>query len=651
MEEGEITKMIKELNKIFYPYYEIISLLGVGGEAKVFRARHLNLGREVALKLIKKSVLMGDENIKRFQHEARIMANLDHPAIVKIYDAGQKEDFYYIAMEILGDGSQNVGKTLSHLISNTGSLDNQTIVSILNTLLDGLKEIHSSNVIHRDIKSNNIMFNNRGIPVLMDFGISKSASQDYITVSDSMYFTPEYASPEQIDRPKEADHRTDIYSIGVVAYHMATGTVPFYDPNKIKVVNKVLSEEAKEPRSINPALSKNLASFIKKCMEKNPAERYQSVDEMLVALNGDTDFKIKTFKWDSFTTYNDQKLLIGLVGALTLLILLFIGFLWLRSGEEDTLFDKNIASRTNDKQREVSQFSNPVSQQKERPQTGATSSGSVHKPAVNQQKQEEKHTEITQQQRQTRQEEPAITQQADVLWKDLGIKLAGLVGGVFQMGDNQKIGGSDTKPPHMVRVNDFWVSKHEITQHAWQLVMGYNPSRNTNCPECPVENVSWDDAQRFIAKLNEITGKEFRLPTEAEWEYMASETNPSGSGAFDYYLFAGSTNISDVAWYNTGDADKTQIVGKKRANKWGIYDLTGNVREWCADWYDENAYAAYGRESNPQGPPSGQERVIRGGSFKTPERKSRIFDRDKAPPNSKYNDLGFRIVTSNKFNQ
>lgn len=644
--EIDVREMIQKLNKIFYPYYEIITLLGEGGEAKVYRARHLNLGREVALKLIKRNVMMGDENIKRFQHEARIMANLDHPAIVRIYDAGNKEDFYYIAMEILGDGSQNQGKTLSNLITDAGILPGQTIISVLNTLLDGLREIHGNNVIHRDIKSNNIMFSSRGIPVLMDFGISKSAFQDYITISESMYFTPEFASPEQIDRPKEVDHRTDIYSMGVVAYHMATGRVPFYDTNKIKVAQKVVCEEAEPPESLNPAMSKHLALVIKKCMEKDPAKRYQSVDEMIAALNQSPGFKQKTNSRTAFfSNLDNQKLLMGLVGILAVLIVLFIGFLWMNYKEPSSV-DKSITERSNEMIRETLQPIEPTPPATTGRTTTGTNNDLISSPKI--------ETEgfidaDKREQPQTTRQPPEANQQTVLAWRDLRIELTAVRGGVFQMGI-RAIGQPDSRPPHMVRVNNFWVSKHEITQHAWQQIMGNNPSGNHNCPECPVENVSWDDAQRFIVKLNQITGHQFRLPTEAEWEYMASERNPNGQGRFDYYLFAGSTNINDVAWH-TGNASTPQIVGKKGANKWGIYDLTGNVREWCNDWYDENAYAAYGRESNPQGPPSGRERVIRGGSFKTPARESRIFDRDKASPNYSSNDLGFRIVSSNQFNQ
>jgi len=168
-------------------------------------------------------------------------------------------------------------------------------------------------------------------------------------------------------------------------------------------------------------------------------------------------------------------------------------------------------------------------------------------------------------------------------------------------------GGTFTRDGSNVTVGDFYICKYEVTQELWEEVMGNNPSEFTEGENLPVENVSWDDAQEFIRKLNSITGKKYRLPTEAEWEFAARGGNNSKG-----YKYSGSDDINQVAWYDDNSGNRTYPVGQKAPNELGIYDMSGNVWEWCSDWYGDYPSGAV---TNPTGPVNGSNRVFRGGSW------------------------------------
>ncbi len=211
-------------------------------------------------------------------------------------------------------------------------------------------------------------------------------------------------------------------------------------------------------------------------------------------------------------------------------------------------------------------------------------------------------------------------------------------GGTFTMGctKEQSNCDDDETPTHQVTLSTYQISKYEVTQAQWEAVMGNNPSHFKDCPKCPVESVSWDDVQKFIKKLNEKTGKSFRLPTEAEWEYAAREGTANNS-----YLYSGSSTINDVAWFNDNSGSKTHEVGTKSDNDLGLYDMSGNVWEWCSDGKRTYTSAAV---TNPKG--SGSLRVLRGGSWNNFARRCRIANRGSSNPDDRGSDYGFRLAHS-----
>ena len=221
-----------------------------------------------------------------------------------------------------------------------------------------------------------------------------------------------------------------------------------------------------------------------------------------------------------------------------------------------------------------------------------------------------------------------------------GFDMVYVKGGTFTMGATAEQGSdaySNEKPTHSVTLSDYYIGKYEVTQAQWRAVMGSNPSKWKG-DNLPVENVSWNDIQKFIKKLNAQTGKKFRLPTEAEWEYAARGGNQSKG-----YKYSGSNSISEVAWYDGNSGDKTHPVGQKSPNELGIYDMSGNVWEWCQDWYSSSAYSS-SSQTNPTGPNSGSHRVLRGGSWDNAASRSRVSDRGNNSPDDRFNRGGFRLV-------
>ncbi len=211
-------------------------------------------------------------------------------------------------------------------------------------------------------------------------------------------------------------------------------------------------------------------------------------------------------------------------------------------------------------------------------------------------------------------------------------------GGTFRMGATSEQGSdaySDEKPVHSVTLSDYYIGETEVTQELWRAVMGSNPSyfEGTNLP---VESVSWDDCNKFIRKLNALTGETFRLPTEAEWEFAARGGQKSRG-----YKYAGSNNIKDVAWFEDNSRNKTHSVKTKMPNELGLYDMSGNVWEWCGDWF--GSYGSYA-QTNPVGSPSGSIRVSRGGSWGNGARRCRVSYRLSRTPGYRYRDLGLRLL-------
>ena len=223
--------------------------------------------------------------------------------------------------------------------------------------------------------------------------------------------------------------------------------------------------------------------------------------------------------------------------------------------------------------------------------------------------------------------------------KGVEFKMIKVEGGTFSMGatsEQEYDAFSCEKPVHSVTLSDYYIGETEVTQELWEAVMGSNPSYFEGDNQRPVENVSWNDCQKFIKKLNRLTGKEFRLPTEAEWEYAARGGKYSRG-----YKYSGSNDADEVAWYDSNSGSKTHPVKTKKDNELGLYDMSGNVWEWCNDWwgcYQSNS------QTNPTGPSEGESRVLRGGGWCYFDMGVRVSRRDYLTPGYRHIIIGLRLA-------
>jgi len=310
--------------------YEILSALGAGGMGEVYRARDMQLGRHVALKVLPSTVLCEELSLERFQREARAASSLNHPHICTVYDVGEQDGTHYIAMELLE------GSTLAHLLAS-GPLPIEDGLELGIQIADALAAINQTGVIHRDIKPSNIFVTSRSEAKLLDFGLAKEyspagAAADATTLAGAMTSRGEvlgtvgYMSPEQAEG-KELDARSDIFSFGAVLYEMATGRRAFPGTSQASIIAEILRGEPPPAAGVNPKVPQELERIISKALEKRPADRYQAAHELMIDLRrlkrqmfhssgiGSTTHRVVAARW-----WGKKTALIVGIGALVALI-------------------------------------------------------------------------------------------------------------------------------------------------------------------------------------------------------------------------------------------------------------------------------------------------------------------------------------------
>ena len=269
-----------------------------------------------------------------------------------------------------------------------------------------------------------------------------------------------------------------------------------------------------------------------------------------------------------------------------------------------------------------------------------STTNNAHKPTEEQQRKAEQERAVREaRQREEREarERAAREEQEVRIINNLIANMVYVEGGTFTMGATSEQGNDvrdNEQPAHQVTLSSYYIGRYEVTQEEWQVVMGSIPS-DFKGSRRPVECVSWEDCQEFIRRLNQKTGRNFRLPTEAEWEYAARGGRKSNG-----YKYAGGNNIGDVAWYYDNSGKQTHDVGQKRSNELGLYDMAGNVREWCQDWYGDYSSSS---QTNPTGASTGSYRVYRGGDKDLNAWYCRVSYRDYWPV-AGLSGLGLRLA-------
>jgi formylglycine-generating enzyme required for sulfatase activity len=519
-------------------------------------------------------------------------------------------------------------------------------------LLNAVEEVHKQGMLHRDIKPENILLSPEGRLVLIDFGSARDFTEGQTTTQTAM-ITPGYAPPEQYSNRAQRGPFTDIYSLGATLYYLLTGEKP------IAATDRQI-EELKPPHEINSEISLEVSQAVLKAMEPKPQNRFQQIKEMRGAINIMTKPPILPQKPEKPT--KPKKKLFWVYVLLSLLIIGTIYLLWpgysaqsqpesdgqriydsvIQAMEAENTSPETGDSESNDESHKEAEAQRIVDSIMRSKQAEITGTEETVKQTTDKARARDEVNRITDSMIQANvQAALQIKQNNSPILQILQKDMVYVAGGTFTMGCTAEQADaclSVEKPTHEVSLNSFYIGKYEVTQAQWREVMGNNPSYFSECYECPVEQVSWHDVQDFIRKLNQITGKKFRLPTEAEWEFAARGGNQNRG-----HKYSGSDLIGSVAWYSDNSEDRTHPVGQKSPNELGIYDMSGNVWEWCNDWYD--SYSS-GGQNNPVGPGKGTFRVLRGGSWFRNAFNCRITIRSDANSDYRNSNIGFRLVSS-----
>ena len=629
--------------------YRIIEKLGQGGFGITYLAENTLLLGKVAIKefFFKEYCNRDDstsrvtiptsgnrEIVERFKQkfikEARTIFSLNHPNIVRILDVFEENDTAYYVMEYIE------GESLGDMVKRRGAIPEAEALGYVKDAASALEYIHSKNINHLDIKPGNLVLRKEdGKVLVIDFGVAKqydlATSQG--TTTTPVCISPGYSPMEQYSKNgvQTFSPQSDVYALAATLFKLLTGNTP---PEATNIQDEGLPVAELQEKQI----SRPVISAIAMAM-KGRYERTQSVAEFVGNLNSDATIVIP----DPAEAERKRK-----------------------EAEEQAAKEKAEAER---KRKEAEEKAAKEKAEAERKRKETEEKAAKEKAEAERKQREskakaEKEKKVlkgkgvniitTRKKRRIKSLLKKYWWMAAVLvaivaiWlmvpSQNGAGVSGVVpkasysngvltvngikynmvwveGGTFRMGATSEQGSDaddDEKPVHSVTLSGYYIGKTEVTQELWQAVMGSNPSLFEG-DNLPVEKVSWDDCQEFIRKLNALTGQNFRLPTEAEWEFACRGGNNSRG-----YKYCGSNCIDDVAWYGDNSGikflgvfdqirQKTHSVATKLPNELGIYDMSGNVWEWCADW--KGNYSS-GAQTNPKGSDEGVFRVLRGGGWR-----------------------------------
>ncbi|MBY0325569.1 MAG: SUMF1/EgtB/PvdO family nonheme iron enzyme [Gemmataceae bacterium] len=607
--------------------YIIQEKLGAGGMGQVYKAYHPEAAKLVAIKVILTQGKFDTESIKRFEREVKASEKLVHPNIIAVLDSGSSKGSLFMVMELIE------GKDLFELINEKGKLAIKEAVAYIIQAARALEHAHANGVIHRDVKPANLIADSQGLLKIVDMGLAKiqaGENEDKIsmlTTNTAIMGSADFMSPEQTVSTKNVDTRTDIYSLGASFYFLLTAKVMY--PQKA-TFSKLISHRQAPISSLKfmrPDVSQKLDDIYTKMVAKKVEDRYQSMTKLILDLealekesttqnllkqdavlnpfqvNGVNfldldDISIKPKK--SAGIFANKKIAMfcaGLFVVVGLLVILFI--------PKNTMV-KNDLNNTDDAQEAFLEPPFDFNQAQEAQQALAKTLGLAVETTVD-------------------------------LGRGVNLAMILIPQGKFMMGSPFSEPGhkSDEAQHQVVLSRPYFIGKNEVTQEQWETVMGDNPSQ-TKGAKLPVTNISWNDCQNFISKLNAKTESNYRLPTEAEWEYACR------SGSKSAYSVGDKITKNDANYENAKGGAKP--VGSYKPNAFGLYDMHGNVWEFCSDWY--SAYSP-GKSLDPMGVNNGRDHVLRGGSFFVDGLLLRSSTRDLVAPDFHNVVIGLRLAKTN----
>ncbi|MCA2667173.1 MAG: SUMF1/EgtB/PvdO family nonheme iron enzyme [Microcystis sp. M114S2] len=562
----------------FHSRYLIVGVLGEGAFGRTYKAEDLNFNRKP--RVIKKFIaqMQGaalEKSKELFQREAEKLDELRHEQIPSVYDYFSEGNSLYLVEGFIE------GETLFQEYQREGKFSEQKIQEILRDLLPVLAYLHSKGLIHRDIKPDNLMRRRSdGKLMLIDFGgIKEQTSQ----MGTGLY-TPGYAPYEHIMGSAVA--ASDLYSLAATCVRLLTGCFPQSNSNLPDSVYDVDQRRwlwQSVLKSQKRSISDFWANILNKMLEDKSSQRYQSASEVLTVLNNPPSSRTVV---QPTTVSPPPQRKISTTSGIT-------RRKWLYNSIGMIVFGAVIALVIDKRNAWLKLLP-------------ATSPSDF----------------------------------TEKLPGGLQLAMVELPGGKFMMGspDSDPDARDNEKPQHQVQVNSFAIGKYPVTQAQYEAVMGTNPSYFKNNPQNPVEQVSWNDAQAFCKKLSQITGKTYRLPTEAEWEYACR------AGTTTRFYFGDDANqLGDYAWYEGNSGGTTHPVGQKKPNAWGLYDISGNVWEWCEDnWH--STYENAPKDGSAWLTNDNDFKILRGGSWVVIPNGCRSASRRYYYRRDFYYYGGFRVV-------
>ena len=614
--------------------YVVTGRIGAGGMGCVYKATHRRMKRSVALKVLPTSRRDDPEAQARFMREVEASAQLIHPNIVTAFDVGEEANITYLAMEYVE------GADLNRLIKQEGKLDPSRACGIAYQAALGLEHAYEHGIVHRDIKPANILVTPKGVVKVLDMGLARfehggPSGQALTTLTSEglVMGTPDYISPEQAEGTRTADTRADIYSLGCTLYHMLTGSVPFPQGTATQKLVQHVTHRPPPVTELAPSVPPELGQVLAKMMAKNPDDRYQTPAEVAQDL----------LPWVSPSTATRVS------GATP-------------AGRPCAGPSVSQTTPPAPPGRTVTASDAPGADQDMGEPTLATPDSATVAPGP-----------MAALQRLPKWAwgmagAGTIVVAAFLLWpstspptsgaveprrtlaNSIGMTLVYIEPGTFVMGapSGEEKWNEHEEPTHRVTITQgFYIGAYEVTQQQYEKVMGTNHSHFSKGGDYPVERVSWEHAVTFCKKLSAKEGKTYRLPTEAQWEY-ACRAGTATPFAFGDTISTDQANYKGTSTYGNAPQgayrECTTPVGTFRPNAWGLYDMHGNVYEWCQDWYAKDAYAKLPR-TDPRGPSGGKFRVKRGGSWQHDPIRCRSADRTMAHPAEHCTyDTGFRVV-------
>ena len=621
--------------------YMVERELGQGGMGVVYGCLDRVGGVRVAVKCLPPELAHDSMEMEEVRENFRLVYGLSHPNIAGVRQLERDaRGEYFLVMEVAEGESLRKWERGKWKAGGVGLSE---AVAVLRQVAAALDYAHSEKVVHRDVKPGNVMIDGKGRIKVLDFGLADQirtslsrASQTYRGTSG----TGPYMSPEQW-RGRPQDGKTDQYALGVMAYEMLAGRLPFENTD-MSVLREVVLKE--EPDAI-PGVPDGAMDAIRRAMAKDRGERFASCGEFVEALEGKRSAGTKTV--DQPQSGPVQKpISVGAGGEKVFLQKVRLAKALEAAGREEM---KKAEKETLERVREVlvageealkaGQFGaagalfGQTEGELSEWQSGLTARREAEARAEAE-KQRLEEARRQEEERKARERAEAVARRKAgetkriVLPGGVAMEMVWCPPGNFLMGSPADESG---RHQHWVTLTEgFWMAKYAVTQKQWKSVMENNPSHFMG-DNLPVECVSWNDCQEFCQKA----GNGLRLPTEAEWEYAC---RAGSAGAY-----GGTGRVKEMGWYDALSSGQTHPVGEKRPNAWGLYDMHGNVWEWCADWYDSGYYAK-SPGVDPKGSASGKSRVLRGGCYWDDPRRCRSASRNCFNPSSRGRNFGFRPV-------